>query len=316
MKILLIDVDSKIPNIALMKLSTYHKNKGDLVDFIRLNGKEFIYKDTHDLAYASIIFTKNKYIIYGNVIYGGTGFSLKKELPEEVEHLMPDYSLYPENEYSIGFLTRGCCRKCSFCVVPKKEGTIRFYAHVDEFYNSKLKYIRILDNNLFSYSGWKDCLLELKNLNVRIKFENFDVRLLTEEKAELLSTIKVDGNYIFALDHPNEIPIFEQKVSILKKYFHPWMLKFYILVGYNTTIKEDINRIYLCIKNKFLPYIMRHENCYISPYKDFYTDLSAWCNQPQFIKKMSFEEFLFRRHISKNAKNRIDFSLSLWMENQ
>jgi hypothetical protein len=313
MSILLIDVDSKIPNIALMKLSTYYKNKGDNVNFIRLTGKEFVYKNTHNIAYASIIFTKNKNNIKGNVILGGTGVSLEKELPEEIEHLMPDYSLYPENEYSIGFLTRGCCRNCSFCVVPIKEGIIHFYAHVEEFYNSKLKYIRILDNNLFSYSGWKKCLLELKKLNVRIKFENFDVRLLTEEKAELLSTIKVDGNYVFALDHPNEIPVFEQKVPILKKYFRSWMPKFDILVGYNTTLADDLLRIHLCMNNEFLPYIMRHENYLLSPYKDFYTDLAAWCNQPQFIKKTTFEYFVTARH--PHNQTRTDNEIQLFHQN-
>lgn len=296
MKILLIDADSKIPNIALMKLSAYHKNKGDTVNFIRLNGKPFEYKDTHDIAYGSIIFSKNKNNIKGNVFLGGTGVSLTDTLTNEVEHLMPDYSLYPDNIHSIGFLTRGCVRNCSFCVVPEKEGLIRFNAHVTEFYNPSLKRIRILDNNLLAYSGWKDCLLELELLGVPIKFENFDFRLLTEEKAEVISKINVYGDYIFALDNPRDIPTFKKISPTLTKYFPPWRPKFYILVGYDTTLEEDIKRVKLCWDRKFLPYITRHENYLTSEYKNFYIDLCAWCNQPWFVKTGDFRHFMNVRY--------------------
>jgi len=314
LKILLYDVDSVIPNIALMKISTYHKNLKNNVELIRGEGKptEINYAN-YDKGYASVVFTKHKDLVKDfpwNV--GGTGFSLEKILPDYVEHLMPDYSLYPDNDYSIGFLTRGCCRNCSFCVVPIKEGMIRFNTSVHEFMNPDFKKIRILDNNLLAYKDWEKCLIELKETKKKIKFENFDFRLLTEKQADLLSKINVENNYIFALDHPKDIEYFSKKMWMVKKYFSEWRCKFYVLVGYNTTIKEDIQRVNFLLENKCLPYIMRHENYLKSENKNFYIDLAAWCNQVQFVKKMPFEEFLRRRY--KNQE-RINFSLKLWKEN-
>jgi len=292
MRILLIDADSKIPNIALMKLSTYHKNLGDMVDFIRLDGKVFEYKDTHDIAYSSIIFTKNKDNIKGNVTLGGTGISLETELPEEAEHLFPDYSLYPDNQYSIGYLTRGCCRDCSFCVVPKKEGLIQLYAYPNEFVDKKLPLVRILDNNLLAYHGWKDLLKEIKEINKPIKFENFDFKLLTEEMILELFKIRKDSRLNFALDNPKDIPLYEKKMWLIDKYFRPWTAKFYILSAFDTTLEEDIKRIKFCMEHKILPYLIRHEKYLNGEHVDFFNALASWCNQPNMVKTKTFEQFM------------------------
>ena len=299
MNILLYDVDSVMPNIALMKLSTYHKNKGDIIHFFKSKGKFIDIEYTnYDQGYASVIFTKNKRLV-DNFPFeiGGTGVDLYKTLDDKIEHLMPDYSLYPENKYSIGFLTRGCCNNCSFCVVPKKEGAIRFNAHVDEFLNPNLDKIRILDNNLLAYKNWEKCLLELKETDKKIKFENFDFRLFTEKHARIISKMKVDGDYIFALDDPKLIETFRKKMWLIEKYFsYTWRVKFYVMIGYNTTLKEDMQRIKFLYSYKVLPYIMRHENYRNSPYKNFYIDLAAFCNQPFFFKKMDFQHFMEVRY--------------------
>lgn len=314
MKVLLIDADSRIPNIALMKLSTYHKNLGDNINFIKLDGKPFEYKNTHDVAYASIIFTKNKNNIKGNVILGGTGVSLETELPKEVEHQFPDYSLYPDNQYSIGFLTRGCIRNCSFCVVPEKEGLVTFYAHPEEFVDKNLKYVRILDNNLLAYYDWKSALLELKHLNKAIKFENFDFRLLTEEKASIITDISSKGDIIFALDNVNEIPLFNKISPIIQKYFVPWEPKFYILVAFDSTLEDDIRRIKLCLQNRFLPYLCRHENYLKGEYVDFFNALASWCNQPHMVKTKTFEQFMHLKFKEGHPriKNHVELFNSLW----
>ena len=298
MRILLYDVDSVIPNIALMKISTYHKNLKNNVELIRGEGKPTqINYANYDKGYASVVFTKHKDLVKDfpwNV--GGTGFSLEKVLPDYVEHLMPDYSLYTDNEYSIGFLTRGCCRNCEFCVVPTKEGMIRFNASVREFMNPDFKKIRILDNNLLAYKDWEKCLIELKETKKKIKFENFDFRLLTEKQIQLLSKIRIDGDYIFALDDPANIDYFEKKMWMLEKYLKPWRAKFYVLVGYDTTLEEGIKRIKFLYSHKVLPYIMRHENYKNSAYKNFYIDLSAFCNQVFFFKQMDFKHFMTVRY--------------------
>ena len=130
-RILLIDVDSKIPNLALMKISAWHKAKGDNVTLV--HGSQVDLTDPPDQIYASIIFKKNKHLLdyllssYQEILIdiSGSGYDLKKELPEEIENMAPDYSLYPELNYSIGFSSRGCIRNtktCPFCIVPIKEG--------------------------------------------------------------------------------------------------------------------------------------------------------------------------------------------------
>jgi hypothetical protein len=315
MRILLIDADSKIPNIALMKLSTFHKNKGNTVDFIRLDGKPFEYKDTHDTAYSSIIFTKNKDNIKGNVFLGGTGVSLRDTLSNEVEHLMPDYSLYPDNIYSIGFTTRGCFRKCDFCFVPEKEGIIKYNADITEFYNPNLKKIMLLDNNIFAYKDYKDIFEQIREIKKPTCFkQGIDFRLLNEEKIQELVSFRYAGDYIFALDSPKDIPIFEKKAPLIRKYLHPWKPKFFVLVGFDTTLEEDIKRIKLLWENKFLPYVMRHENYLNSEHKFFYIDLAAWCNQPWFVKKGDFRHFMNVRYKEGHPRIEEESTLfeSLW----
>ena len=121
MKVLLVDVDSKIPNLALMKVSTYYKSKGHEVGFNVTDP---------DLVYASVIFKKNRHLVdglrflYPNALIdiGGSGFDLKKTLPKSIEECSPDYDLYPNSDRYLGFTTRGCIRSCPFCIVRRKEG--------------------------------------------------------------------------------------------------------------------------------------------------------------------------------------------------
>jgi len=316
LKILLYDVDSIIPNIVLMKLSAYHKINGDNVEIIKGNGKPIkINYSNYDSGYASVIFTKHKYIIKEFPFeIGGTGFDIEKGLDINIEHLMPDYSLYPENKYSIGFTTRGCVRDCSFCFVPKKEGLLKYNADVFEFYNPNLPKIMLLDNNIFAFKDYKKVFEQIRKINKPTCFkQGMDFRLLTEEKVNELLSIRYDGDYIFAYDSMYIKPIIEKQMNKYRKLFKDWKLKFFVLVGYDTSLKDDIFRIKYLKDNACLPYIMRYENCYTSPYKNFYTDIGAYCNQVSIFKKMTFEQFLYKRHIKEN---RIQFSLNLWNKNE
>lgn len=309
MRILLIDVDSKIPNIALMKLGTYHKSIGDIVQLISLgisyypNKKKMQKVDAngYDKVYVSIIFSGNYdfIIIIGteNIEYGGTGYSITKKLPKEIDQIEYDYGLYPENEISYGFLTRGCVRDCYFCLVPQKEGLIHQVNTIDQIV--KHKKVKFLDNNILAWKGHKDIFRELIDKKIHCQFnQGLDIRLIGEENAYLLSKIKYLGEYIFAFDDLRLEDIINTKLLILKKHISKdWRMKFFLYCHPDMEIKEDVYyRMLWCKRNKVLPYLMRDISCWDSANNRLYTDLAAWCNQPGIFKKMDFQQFMNRRH--------------------
>jgi hypothetical protein len=315
MDILLYDVDSVIPNLAIMKLSTYYKNQGNNITFIRGDRKPInVNYENYDMGYASVVFTNHRDLIQDFPFeIGGTGFSFEINLPEEIEHQMPDYSLYPENKYSLGFTTRGCVRTCGFCFVPRKEGLLKFNADLEEFYNPKFPKIMLLDNNIFAYKDYEKIFDQIRKINKPTCFkQGMDFRLLDDKKVDNLLSIKYDKEYIFAYDDLKLKPIIMKQMNKYRERFPDYRLKFFVLVGYNSSISEDIERVMYLRELKCLPYIMRYESCYSSPYKDFYTDLAAWCNQVFAFKKLDFEEFLYRRYTNQK---RIDYSLNVWKEN-
>ncbi|MBR9677513.1 hypothetical protein GOV04_05205 [Candidatus Woesearchaeota archaeon] len=316
-KICLVDVDSSIPNLALMKISSYFKKNGFEVDLKKLNysgydhhkrEKVTIDGSEYDKVLISSIFTLNKDIVKvencSNVHYGGTAHDIKLKLPEKIEHMYPDYELYPENEYSIGYLTRGCIRKCEYCFIPEKEGSLRIHSSLAEFYNPSLPKIMLLDNNFLASKKSISLLKELKKTDKKISFkQGLDFRLLTPEKAKLLSELDYDGEYIFAFDRPQDIKIIEKNLEIWQPLVKDWQTKFFVLVGFDSTLEQDLDRAMFLKENKCLAYVMRHSNCYDSKDRPFYTDLASWCNQPGLFKKMSFKEFIKKRHTTKKRYN-------------
>jgi len=139
-----------------MKLSTYHKSRGDNVTLIRPQEIATLDQTPSDIIYISCIFVENRDLAielsrkFPNVLVGGSGIDLDNRLPPNIETLMPDYDLYPEMKYSLGFTTRGCIRSCDFCIVPKKEGTIQIVGDIYNFWNRKHKHVMLLDNNILA----------------------------------------------------------------------------------------------------------------------------------------------------------------------
>lgn len=204
-KVLLIDVDSKIPNLALMKLSAYHKSIGDEVGFNVENP---------DLVYASVVFDKNRHLVDGlhffypdaEINIGGTGYDLKSKLPipesAEGDLISPDYELYPNMDYDIGFTSRGCIRNCKFCIVPKKEGKFNRAQHPSEFHKEGHKKAIYLDNNILADKEWffevTDYLIEN---DIAVDFnQGLDIRLLDEEIATRLKKTRCLSIWRFAYD--------------------------------------------------------------------------------------------------------------------
>lgn len=320
MKVLLIDVDSKIPNIALMKLSGYYKSKGDSVELRKLNYNGFPKKKKittidaleYDKVFVSIIFTCNKDVLNVNakdITFGGTGWDLTTKLPPEIDDFEEDYSIYPENTSSYGFLTRGCIRNCPFCFVPRKEGMIKRYRDVSQVVKHKKVYF--LDNNIFAHPDCDKILQELVDKKIRCQFnQGLDIRLLTETKAQLLSKLNYFGDYIFAFDDLRDKSLIDANLILLKKYIKKdWKIKFFIYCNANMPIIQVTDRITWCKNNKCLPYLMRDKNCWEDNNVYFYNNLGAYCNQPGLFKNLTWKQFLNKR--TKN-KNTIEDCLRLW----
>lgn len=244
MKIGLFDIDSKYHNLALMKLSTYHKRRGDKIQFPYVP----LFKENYDKVYVSRIFSKknsnvNECFIPELCITGGSGFDLKAKLPEEIEHIMPDYSIY-NLDYSLGFTTRGCIRNCKFCIVREKEGYIKEHAEVEEFLNLKSNVIVLLDNNFLALPSHIKKLRKYINKGWKMDFnQGLDIRLINKENAGLLAKVKHYKQIHFAWDQM----IHEKKVKdglkiIFKAGIKPYRIMVYILCNYDTNFEEDLYR--------------------------------------------------------------------------
>ncbi len=266
---------------------------------------------------------------------GGTGFYFDKALPlpEEIEHHMPDYHLYDGwiaeekekakrlaeatgkeftekrfmlqfkeyTDYSIGFLTRGCFRKCPFCINQKYEA-VSVHSPLDEFFDESRKKICLLDDNFLGCGlKWKELLKQLIATGRQFKFkQGLDERLLKDEMCELIFSSKYDGDITFAFDKIEDYEKIEEKLKLIQKFQPKKLVKFYVLVGFSKPGKEDIvdafKRIELLMKYKCLPYIMRYQSKEEAPWKQsewagMYVSIARWCNQPNIFKKMSFRQF-------------------------
>jgi hypothetical protein len=250
-----------------MKISAYHKNRGD---WVHLNkGVE-----DPDKVYISCIFKKNgpqalgiaKFYPKSDVKIGGSGVNYKT-LPSEIEYIMPDYDLYGI-DYSMGFTSRGCIRKCEFCIVPEKEGRIRANQHIEEFLHPDHKNVVLLDNNLLAAPNHRETLKYLAESSLKVNFcQGNDIRLMTEEKANLLAETKYydfdfrDRRLYFAWDHMNLEDQVEKGIQFLKNAgISGRHLMFYILMGFNTTIEEDRYRAKKLTEWGVDPFAMPYEN--------------------------------------------------------
>lgn len=330
-KIALIDADlmdggTRHPNLALLKMSGWAKAQGHSVrllcsydelepDLFRLGADEY-----DAIAVSQVFsFTKrpdilNKLIDSGKVMYGGTGFFEVggPRLPEVVEHHMPDYHLYDEyiklhpdghwDDYtkaSIGFTTRGCFRKCPFCV-NREYNRVQRHAKVAEFFDPTRPRIYLWDDNFMAAGEriFNEVMDELEATRKRFQFrQGLDIRLMTRKKAERLAAAKYYGDYIFAFDHVDE-PTVKATLRGLNTWreYSTKNTKVYVLVGFDSQDEKDIfsmfRRIELLMSFNCVPYIMRHELYRKSQWRKLYTLVARWCNQQALFKKKSFTEYL------------------------
>lgn len=281
MQIGLIDVDGhNFPNLALMKISAYHKNRGDDVEWC-------IPICEYDLVYQSKVFdeTYTKDIEYTpnakKVIKGGTGYGLDSVLPHEIEHQYPDYSLYPEQtkDTAYGYLTRGCPRDCHFCIVAEKEGRkSKKVANLDEFWKGQ-KFIKLLDPNILACREHLELLNQLVESKANVDFtQGVDARLLTEENISLINQIRLKEIH-FAWDYMKEEKSVLKGLNLYaknaKRKPHGFYGSVYVLTNYDTTMEENLYRVYTLCEMGYDPYVMIYDKP--NAPKDI-RYLQRWCN--------------------------------------
>jgi len=290
-KIGLIDLDGKnFPNIPLMKISAFHKQKGDSVDWVTIGD--------YDKTYISKIFTFSPEFVqgfgnYGEIVKGGTGYDIASKLPTEIDMITNiDYSIYPQIDYSVQFFSRGCIRNCPFCVVRKKEGNIRAVEPMD--LNPKGGRIEVLDNNFFANPEWKSAVDLLLKWNKKINLHGVDVRIMNEEQAFWLNKLKIDGSIHIAWDFATDNIL--ENIKEMLKYVKAYKIICYVLIGFNTDIEQDLYRVRKLKELGIRPFVQ--------PYRDFNNeriisqyekDFAGWVNKRERFMSFDFVDFQPRK---------------------
>jgi hypothetical protein len=295
MKIGLIAVDTvNFPNLPLMKLSAWHKAQGNPVELFH----DHSLKEA-DRIYMSKIFSFTpdyKFPVYASeVIKSGTGYYYPNggvPLPFEAEHIMPDYSLYNITDTAYGFLTRGCPRGCGFCIVTKKEGRKSVkVSSLDEFWSGQ-KEIVLLDPNLLACREHGELLQSLIDSKAKIDFtQGLDIRLITKENIELLKKINVKMLH-FAWDNYSDKDAIVPKFKYFKEQFPECNCSVYVLSNYDSTIEQDLERIYALDDMGYLPYVMIYDKEALSADHILFK-IKQWTNNHAVFKACpDFEKYL------------------------
>lgn len=280
MEIGLYDVDSKIPNLVLMKLSAWHKKEGDDTEL-------YMPLKKYDRVYASKVFDKSAALYFYDEIGGsGTG-DWETVLPEEVEHIMPDYSLY-SSDYAMGFTTRGCIRNCPFCIVRRKEGLIHPVADIYEFWGGQKK-LMLLDNNILALP--KHFIRIAKQIikeKIIIDFnQGLDIRLVNDANASYLAKMNHLKQIRFAFDNVAIEPAVRKGIKILGDAgIKPYRLMFYVLIGFDSTPEEDLHRVELLRSLKADPFVMPFDKK-----DDYQRKFSRWVNHKAIFKSVSWDKY-------------------------
>lgn len=294
MRVCLIDVDSKIPNLALMKASTWHKQRGDEVKL----GYDPLF-DHPDICYVSKIFDftpEPEFLPDCEVFKGGSGYSLTARMPFDdgvtYDRIMPDYELYkdkyPAFDYALGRFTRGCPNRCPWCVVWHLDGNeVRHVADLRDFWCGQ-KTVRLLDDNIMADEDEfvSDCM-QLHDADVSVIWEALDIRLVTHRSASALASVKTGKSIHFAWDSRAQEPFIESGIGILGEHgIKPWRLMFYVLVGAGTSREYDMERIKRLHALGANPYVMPFDRS--DPYQ---RHLARWCNNKVIFKSTDFEDY-------------------------
>lgn len=303
MNVGLIAVDSKYPNLALMKISRYHKEKGDKVEWYNP-------LCCYDIVYMAKVFNFTPdygyYINADKVCKGGTGYDLTTKLPEDIEILQPDYSIYPsiDKKTAYGFLTRGCLNKCKWCVVPRKEGAIKPYMDVEDIAIEGRTNLILMDNNILACEYGIEQIRKIIDKKYRVDFNQaLDARLVTDGIAKLLAKVRFWGFIRFGCDTPKQIEECEKAMSMIDSYREK--PAYYLMY---TMIDKDINECY-----HRLSYFRNSKNVRIvaQPFRDvdnphqvipqWQKDMAQWSMRREYWTTCDFKDFEVRKGFKCNV---------------
>lgn len=298
MNVALLAVDSNYPNLALMKISAYHKSQGDTVEWYN----PF---DTYDRLYMAKVFSFTPdygFVIAnvrGEVVRGGTGYDIRSSLPGDMDRLQPDYSLYPtvDSRTSYGFLTRGCPNRCRWCVVPQKEGGIRPYMDVDDItLHGERPYAVLMDNNVLACDYGLSQLEKIAERRYHVDFnQGLDARLVTPDVARLLACVKWIKRIRFGCDTPVQIAECERAMSLIRQAGYKGEFFLYcILIDFT----ESYHRLSYWRKYK---YVLPHAQPYRAldnprqSIPQWQKDMAHWADRKELYRSCDFKDFSPRK---------------------
>lgn len=268
--------DSKMPNLAAMKISAYHKQLGDKVtlNFPWFSGT------SADLTYASVLFQGTPDPAADLV--GGPKYPEGK-LPTEMDRMRPDYTLYPKIDYSMGYTYKACPRTCDFCIVPKQRNDETHYS-IWDFHDSRFSKIMLMNNNTFADPNWRDTFAEIADVKLTVIEHGFDARLVGEEQAQAVKKLKREGYLHFAWDYP------EHEAEVLRGLCHLKTAKVskvmvYVMIGH-TTPEEDMHRVMVIDAMGYDPYIMA-----LDKGNEYQRKFARWVNAKQVFRTVRWNDY-------------------------
>ena len=298
MNVALLAVDSNYPNLALMKVSAWHKSQGDTVEWYN----PF---DTYDRLYMAKVFSFTPdygfFIsnVRGEVVRGGTGYDIRSSLPGDMDRLQPDYSLYPavDSRTSYGFLTRGCPNRCRWCVVPQKEGGIRPYMDVDDItLHGERPYAVLMDNNVLACDYGLSQLEKIAERGYHVDFnQGLDARLVTLDVARLLARVKWIKRIRFGCDTTAQIVECERTINLMGKYGYRGEYFLYCIL---MDFEESFQRISHWRTNKR---VIIHAQPYRDPgnplqrIPQWQKDMAHWADRKELYRSCDFKDFRPRK---------------------
>lgn len=298
-RVLLVDIDGVIPNLALMKVASFFKTGGASVGF---------HVDDPTDAYISVILKKDRPIanmcanmlasLYPgiNIDIGGPGYDVKKTLPDCIESCQPDYSLYPGIDYALGFTTRGCIRKCPFCIVPIKEGKLHRIQSIRDIYRPEYHAIKLLDNNILAdRDNFKEVVEFCESHNLKLDIsQGLDIRLLDDELASLIARVKPLKKLDFAFDSMRYKSAVYRGIQLLKIHGVDvrGKVQFYVYCDRSVTgqygIESAIKRCQILKAQGTNAYVML--NIDQAPTQDM-KNLKRWANRKQLYWSIDFKDY-------------------------